>query len=289
MGSLVTYVQTTAYDLTPPSLRLPPAIWEIFTGLNKVHNLWRWYRRAELYQQPDNLFQLFTGHLVNIAVRDSLLLRVAAQSLLVSTRLLECSQQQIRLKESARELVGALIGRYPKPVSIAWEKGMSYFGLSATTVYWWKTRGLSIYQRIQRIALLLSNVILESFLLSMKIMDVIDAFSWSPMIRNDAVNELFVNLTNSFENLVNNKEELLLGLTENQSTIEYLIKTTPFTYKQLLGAVENTLDTSQTIHQNMKKISNIGGETLLNIGKRMVGGGMVVIGLADYRPTILSA
>lgn len=274
MTSLVTYAQTTAYDLTPPSLRLPPAIWGIFTGLNRVHNLWRWYRRVELYQQPDNLFQLFTGHLVNIAIRDSLLLRVAAQSLLVSTRLLECSQQQIRLKESAHELIGALSGHYPKPISIAWEKGTGYFGFSATTVYWWKMSGLSIYQRIQRIVLLLSNLILESFLLSMKIMDVIDAFCWSPAIRNDAVNEVFVNLTNSFENLVNNKEELLLGLTENQSTIEYLIKTTPFTYEQLLSAVQNTLDTSQIIHQNMKKISTIGSETLLNIGKRMVGGGM---------------
>ena len=284
MSPIASYVQTTTYDLTPPYYRLPPIVWSIFTAFNQVHSIWRWYRRVELYRKPDNLFQLFTGHVVNITIGDSLLLRVAAQSLLVATRLLECTQQQRLVKDAARECYGTLCGYYPKPNSIRWEEQRSPLGLSASTVFFCKMTLCKIYERMKRIALSVYEVAKELFTLSMTILDVIDAFCWSPAIKNDAINEGFVNLTKWLEQLVDHKDTLLTGLKENKATIEYLLQSTPFTYEQLCNAATNTLETSQVIHSCVKKISTVGGNTLLDIGTRILNGGMIVIGLADYAP-----
>ncbi len=279
MASAIDFAQTTAYDLTPTAWRLPPAIWTVFTGLNKVHNIWRWYRRAELYRQPDNLFQLFTGHIVNMVIGDSLLLRVAAQSLLIATRLLECAQQQAIVTDTAYEWWVALKGNYPKPLSISWDNCKGFGLFSASTVYWWKISTLAIYHRVHRVALLTWNLCVESFKLSMAIMDVIDVFYWSPTVKNEAINESFINLSKWLDNLVNNKEELLSGLHSNQTLIEKLLASTPFSYTQLEAAVTKTLNTTEMIHTQVKNISQVGNGVFIDVGKRMLNGASIVMGL----------
>lgn len=122
MTQLISLVQTTTYDYTPAGLRMPPIVWAVFTGLNKVHGLWRWYRRADVYRKPENLANLAAGHIVNWLIGDMLIVRIAAQSLLVATRILDCAKQQAGLFRAGRKWIDAIKGHYPAPVRIEWQK-----------------------------------------------------------------------------------------------------------------------------------------------------------------------
>lgn len=282
MTSLVIFAQTTTYDLTPESWRLPHPIWTAFTALNKVHYLWRWYRKAELYRQPDNLFQLFTGHLINVAIGDSLLLRVAAQTLLVATRLLECSEQQSILNDEARQWCLALKGEYPKPLHFSWDSTKGHILFSPTTVYKWKISFHAMYYRIHRTALLTFSLFFESFKLTMKMMDLIDVFSWNPTIKDEAINESIINLKKWLSSLVDNKEKLLSGLQKNKLVVKRLLKATPFSYEQLEEAVTRALETTELVDKQIKTIAQIGNGILWDMGKRIVNGTSIVIGFGAH-------
>jgi hypothetical protein len=287
MTPLFNFAQTSTYDLTPSHLRLPPFIWTTFTTLNYIHGIWRWYRRIDLYRNPDNLAQLLAGHAVNIAFGDALLLRVAAQCLLVATRLLDAARQQAAVCRSGRRLIAAIKGDYPKPLLIEWDR-KCHSWLSPSTVYWWQSSTFCLRERVQRIAACIFELLIKTFKLSMKIMDVIDAFCWSPSTKNEGVTESFINITKWLEAVIDQKEELLTGLTNNQAVIEKILKNSPITYSQLNSVLLNALEKTEAVFKGVKKLSTLGNGACINFGKQAVGGGMVVIGLANYRPTTLA-
>lgn len=145
----------------------------------------------------------------------------------------------------------------------------------------------TVWERICRIAYCTFDLFSRIFVLSMSIMDVIDAFCWSPATKNDAVNESFVNISKWMSTIVENKENLLEGLTENKGLIERLLKYSPVTFDQLYSGVSSALDKTEVIHNIVQKISNIGGGIVVKAGKRIVNGAMVVSGLSNMRPTSL--
>jgi hypothetical protein len=284
MTQLVSYVQNTAYDLTPGHLRLPPTLWSVFALCNKAHTMWRWYRRAEVYSNPNNFSQLLAGHVVNFAIGDMMLVRVAAQCLLVATRLLDCAQQQAALCAHGRRWLLSLKGHYPKPMRVQWNKGNIHPCCSPSHVHWWKTTALTIRERIERIAWKTLVLFKEAFRLSMCIMDAIDSLSLTPESRYEGVTEGFVNITKWLDAIVDNKDELLQGLYENKAVIKHLLKTSPITYEQLYEGVNNTLQKTEAVQKGIKRASEFAGGAVVEMGKRALSDGMVVIGLKDYRP-----
>lgn len=279
MTTLTALVQTTTYDMTPSQTRLPPVAWTAFSLLNKVHGAWRWYRRIELYRNPNNLSQLLAGHVVNFALGDVLLLRIAAQCLLISTRILECVQQQATLCRSGRRWIAEVKGHYPTPIIDNWEK----------SGHAWQRTWTSLRNRVKRIAVSTFEVLKETFKLSMCIMDAIDTFCLSPYTRNEGINEGFVNAIKWLDTLVENKEELLAGMVKHRAIIERIVYKSSFTYPQLYNGVAKALEKTEVVAVKAKKISKIGNGALIDIGKRVVGGTLVVIGLAKYRPTFLAS
>jgi len=271
MNPLLAFVRTTTYEMTPAHLRLPPVLWTVFTALNQVHGIWRWYRRIELYRNPDNLVQLLAGHAVNILIGDTLLLRIAAQSLLVATRLLECTRQQSAVFRSGRAWIGSLKEEYPLPSVAKWDKDSLNSWLSPSSKYWWKRKGLYIEAKVHKVSLNSFKLLKNIFKLSVSMMDVIDALSWSPSARFDGVTESFVNITKWLNAIVENKEGLLTGITENKVIIVYLLKNSPFTYEQLVSGVTKAVEKTERIQENIKRISNIGGGIFVNLGKKMMG------------------
>lgn len=288
MTQFVSFVQSSTYDLTPGPLRLPPVVWTTFAALNKVHGLWRWYRRIELYRQPDNLMQLLGGHIIDKVVGKAYVLRVAAQCLLVATRILECVQQQAEVCRCGKVWWNAIKGHYPKNTEIKWEDSGTYAYLSPSTVHWFKMKGHMLWARIERVALLTLNLFKEAFKLSMTIMDVIDVFCWSPETSNEGVRESFVNITKWMDTAVNNKDELLAGIQNNRDLIERLLKKSPFTYEQLYQGVSSTLDGTEILAKGIKKVSKMGGGALIESGKKAISGVMVVAGLSKLRPLALA-
>ncbi|MEI8366632.1 MAG: hypothetical protein WCF65_09485 [Parachlamydiaceae bacterium] len=279
MTSLTALVQTTTYDMTPPAARLSPVVWTAFSVLNKVHGVWRWFRRIELYRNPDNLGQLLAGHLVNFAIGDVTLLRIAAQCLLISTRVLECVQQQGVLCCSGRHLLATIKGHYPSPTEVHWDVQVGT-GLQMTL--------MPVWSRIKRIACSTFDFLKQIFKLSMNMMDAIDTFCLSPYTRNEGIDEGFVNVMKWLDTLVENKEELLAGIVGNRMIFERILTKSPFTYNQLRDGVANALEKTELIAVKARKITAFGNGMLIDIGKKVTGGTMVMMGLADCRPAILA-
>lgn len=277
MTPIITCVQTLTYDFTPSPLRLSPVFWNAFAVLNKIHSVWRWYRRAELYANPNNLAQLLAGHAVNFIVGDLLLVRIAAQCLLISTRVLECVRQQTVLHQSGQLWIAAVKGYYPKPVPHSWKSHSQ-----------WKRAAESLWNRIERIAYCTFIMMRHAFELSMRVMDAIDAFCLSPYTRNEGINEGFVNAMKWLNAIVENKEELLEGLADNREVIERILQNSPLTYPQLYNGVSQTLEKTEIAYEKAQKVSKFSNGILIDLGKRMIGGAMVVIGLAPYRPMVLA-
>lgn len=288
MSAVTTLVQTTTRDLTPSNFKLPPTAWSAFVALNRVHGLWRWYRRIELYRNPNNLSQLIAGHAVNFLIGDSLLVRVAAQCVLISTRILECVEQQASLCREGKRWVESVKGHYPLPVIDEWEHKNTSCWCSPSSMAWWKSASSTLFNRIKRVFWCTLNLVWKTFKLSMKVMDAVDVFTLSPETRNEGVNEFFVNSMKCLDTLVEKKEKLLQSLIDNRTIITRILKGSPITYDQLLGAVERTLNKTELVHEKAQKISKFGNGIVIDFGKRALNGAFVASGLSQYRPSFLA-
>ncbi len=272
MVSLVSFIQTTAYEIAPTRLRVPPILWSAFATLNKIHAVWRWFRRFELYRRPDNLVQLLAGHVVNVVVGEAVLLRIAAQCLLVATRLMECVQQQSALCRACKHWMSAVKGHYPHPVHVDWDTRFEtgYFAQKA----------LAVSYRLERIARGTFSVIAEMFKLSMHLMDVIDAFSWSPSTKYEGINEGFVNITKWLAVTVEHKEELLMGITKHRELIERLLCGSIISYDQLHAGVSKALEKTEVVYHGVKTATTFGGGILMDTLSNVC----VIVGCAQWRP-----
>lgn len=277
MNSIVGFIQETTYDLTPTSSRLPSFLWVGFTALNKMHGLWRWYRRIEVYRKPDNLMQLLAGQTVNMILGDSFIIRIAAQSLLVATRLSECAKQQTILYQACIRWSEALKGKYVRPIDLKWAK-QSGWG-SPSSVYWWKHRFLTLIERIRKVMFCTFEICSEALKLSMCMMDVFDAFCWSPSTRQDAIGEGFVNMTTWLTMMTEQKEELLQGITNNKVIIEKLLEKSPFTYQQFHRTIETGLNKVEKVVHGVKTLSSLGGKKFIQQSKKAIHRGFFVMGL----------
>ncbi len=166
-----------------------------------------------------------------------LLLRIAAQCLLISTRVLECAQQQTVLYRSGQRWLTAVQDHYPQPNRCSWKSEHKNRWSSPSSAAWLRTTSQSFWNRIKRIAACAAIVFIHFFKLSMCIMDAIDAFCLSPYTRNEGINEGFVNAMKWLDNLVENKEELLQGLNSNKVLIERILRGSPINYTQLHSCV----------------------------------------------------
>lgn len=287
MTPLVTLAQTATYESTPVMDRLPPFVWTAFTALNKIHGMWRWYRRVELYRNPDNFAQLLGGHLVHLVLGDVVLLRIAAQCLLISTRILECIHQQKVLRRACRRWKIAVKGHYPKPHHISWDKNHSGVWLSPSSVAAMHTQGWMLWDRAVRITRCTVSVFVQFFQLSMRLMDVVDSFCLSPYTRNEGIYEGFVNAMKCLDHLVEHKEDLLNGIVANQAIIERILKGSPLTYEQLYRNVAKTLEKTEAVYQKTKKVAEFGNGVIVECGKRVLTGGLIMVGLSNYCPPAL--
>lgn len=288
MTHIVDLVNSTALDLTPGQLRLPPLLWSAFTAINRVHGLWRWYRREKLYSNPNNFSQLLAGHAVNLVFGETLLLKVAAQSLLIATRILECTQRQRELYMDLRHLLEAIKGRFPAPIDQTWIKQQPGMWISPSSAFGWRIMIISARNRISRIGAISLNVCKKVFVLSMAIMDATDAFYLSPATHNEGINEGFINVIKWLDAIVDQKETLLQGLNENRELVERILKNSPFSFDQLQQTIAKALEKTEAIHTRVKKINSFGNGLIVDFGKRAINGGMVVAGLADFRPLALA-
>lgn len=291
--AIVSLVDATTRRATPGSLQLPRFASIVFTGLHKVHRLWRWYRKADVYSNPDNFAGLLAGHAVNFLVGDALVLRVAAQCVFIATRILECVQQQALVCRAFRKCIDAFCGTYVVTPKIQWVKksatslGSSCF--SAYSINWQRQFFRTLGYRIKWIACSILQLFTEIFKLSMRIMDAIESFSLSPRTRNESINEFFVNGTRCMDVLVQNKQCLLKSLIDNKPIIADILQGVNPAYKveHLIATVSGAIDKTEMVSKGIKKVSRLWGGFFVNLLKNGVFSFMSTLGVSEYTPKYL--
>lgn len=249
----------TARTLTPVKVHVPGILWGIFSFIHKIHRIWRWYRKAEIYTNPKNFNQLIAGHVVNFAVGDSLVLRVAAQCILIATRIIACVEQIGVVSQAYRNWVNAITGNYQNTTKPKWDKGESKSCCSVSSAHWWKSVFNSIIERIKRIAVTTFLMFKELFVLNMRFMDAIESFSMSPETRNESINELFVNGTKFLDTMEKQQELLVDCLYENKPVVASILKGIgcKYTVTQLITASQKGLATVKTVNKVASYIGDV--------------------------------
>lgn len=278
MAAISDFVRTTTYEITSPQLRLPGLMWSALIALNQIHGIWRWHRRTVLYTNPENFTQLLAGHMANYVFGESTLLKIAAQSLLIATRLLKCAHQQISLYNEGKRLIAAIQGHYPAPNNEAWPTHSGFYLFSPSSIYEWKFFGKTIWLRLSRVARILSRLFIKAFTLSMCWMDAIDAFYISPTTKNEAINESCLNIIQWLNTIVEQKETLLQEITENKHIIEKILSHSPFTFTQLQTSISSALATTETLQKHAHKVASFSNGLLVNLGKQSLRDAAIVTG-----------
>lgn len=281
MLPVVNVVHSSAQHMMPADVTMPGCAWGMFSAIHKVHRVWRWYTKAKIYTNPDNFYSLVAGHVVNYAFGDSVLLKIAAQCVLIVNKILKCVNQMVNLSKAYYNWVDAIKGNYTHHFSF---KKISPIYETSTKGCLESTFG-AIIERIKRIAIATFHLLKCLFKLSMCFMDAIESFSLSPATQNEAINELFVNSITSIDMLVKNQQRLLDGLENNHALITEILEGigSPFKVNQLIDVVTTSLGATQTV----QSVANAGGGIIRKTAKHAIFGAAAMVGMAKHLPLSL--
>lgn len=264
MSEISNTVHDAAQYLTPDTARAPSFVRVLFSGFHYVHGIWRWIRFKDIYTNPNNFYSLACGHGLNLVAGDNIVLGVAAQCVMIVQRLMACVDQNVKLYQTCCQWSDAIHGNYSLQHRCEWMKDPETGTFSPSTTQWIQSTWQAIAERVSRVVLATLAVFKEIFILSMCFMDTIEAFSWSTETRNEAVNQLFVNFSESVDSLVKNQERLLDSFNENKDTIQKLLSGIGSSYKveDLADVVSSTIKASQVV----QSVSNIAGNFVQHAG-----------------------
>lgn len=280
MTPVVNLVHSSARSLTPVEVKVPGIVWNFFTVVHRVHRIWRWYRKAEIYSNPNNFYSLVAGHVLNFALGDNMVVRIAAQCVLIANCITKCVSQIVSLSRTYRKWIHSFGGNDYQCKSMR-KTNEIYEGQRGV----FKNFFTPIIERIKKVAKATFKLLKSIFKLSMKFMDAIESFSMSPVTQNESINELFINGASFLDKMVKNQQLLLDTLENNKPLVSNIligIKSS-ITADQLTETVSKSLSVTSTV----QKISNAGGGALKNFAKHAVFGAAALVGVDKHLPKFI--
>lgn len=270
MKSISDLICDTADKEASSEFRLPYLLTCVFSFFHKGHRIWRWYRRIELYRNPNNFLSLTTGHVVGFYFSDSLILRIAAQAALISSRMIQCIEQQAVLNRSWLRFVNSFKGSYNIPVRQYKSINSSKSFLSPSTFAWLNLEKNKLSYRIQRVFFCLIDLSKNMVFLSMKIIDVIESFYFNEDVEKNSKSEFFVNIKDVGDKIFEKKESILDILKNNDKVIKKILLGigSPISGEFLINAVANAFEKTEKIHKLSKNIQETVGEFALDCLKK---------------------
>lgn len=287
MVNPINVVKVTTVSLTSSEFQLSGFLAHCFRIIQFIHRIWYWFRRFDLYKNPDNFLKLAAGHTLNWVVGDRALIRIAAQAVLIGTRVLENVKEQSALVKESKNFWGVVTDHYSVSIRIKYEEFESNKWLSLKTRYKWKIRIRVLTRKIVKIAVASFQIFKRLFVLSMKTMDAASAFSYgNPHLRQESLNEFFINGSKCMEELIQNKEWLINSLKKNRGVIDTLLKNSfsIFTVDQLIGTIEKGLNVTERVHSGVETSSRVVGVVGKDFVKRAAFGIFQAAGLTDLMP-----
>jgi len=277
-------VSNTTVELASTPTVLPQAVRLAFTAFHKLHRLWRWIRLGNIYRDPNNFAMLAAGHGMNYIIGDSVLVRISAISVLISTRILHAVSEYEKLQNAWVKMKEAVHHRYPEPVRCSWDQKHGIFSLS--TVIWMKTSAKTLWCRVHRISIAIFRVGKHFVLLSLRMTDAVEAFTLKPEVREEGINLLFVNTSTCLSKLVENKDFLLESLESNEEIIRTILNGlgSQLTPEALIDTVETALEKTESFNRTASTVNDHIGEFVSACGKKWTYEFLREIGLRHLVP-----
>jgi hypothetical protein len=271
MVNLARVVSATSFEVSAPATTIPTPLLIIYDAIHRVHRMWRWYRKATIYSNPNNFVSLACGHTLNYLAGDRLLVRISALSVLIANRIMMVVDQIFRLQESIRKLQNSCRDEYSEVTKYEIVTG-SFFSPSTLSEAKYTLR--NTLEKIRRIFFCVLHVLKDTFLLSMRMIDAIEMFYLSPQSREEGINEIFVNGSEMLSTLEENQANLLNSLKKCKGIIDKVLKGigSEYTADQFIQAASTTLDTVADAHQMTQAITNPFVIVVKELGKRILMG-----------------
>ena len=287
MVNPINVVKVTTVSLTPSEFQLSGFLSHCFRIIHFIHKIWYWCRRFDLYKNPDNFLKLAAGHTLNWVAGDRALIRIAAQAVLIGTRVIENVKEQSALVKESKNFWRTVTNPYSISMRIKYEEFEPNKWISLKTRYKWKIRIRILTRKIVKISVASFHIIKRLFILSMKTMDAASAFSYgNPHLRQESLNEFFINSSKCMEELIQNREWLVNSLKKNKGVIDTLLKNSfsIFTVDQLINTIEKGLDVTERVHSGIETSSKVVGVFGRDLFKRATFGLFQAAGLTDLMP-----
>lgn len=285
--SVIEIVEQTARQNVPPGEQMNGLLGNCYQGIYRVHRLWRWYRRAEIYTNPDNILCLAVGHGLDwLGGGNSVVINLAAHILLVATRIHACVEEQVQVTRAARALCSERTSCHLLLRKLKWKRSLKkHHWLSLSSKISWKQTFLWLVVRIKRLAGKLLSLGQRLFLLSMKTLDAAEAFSYNNN-RQERIHELFINSKKCLEVLISEKELLLHGLKKYRGIIAQILENTHsmFSADQFIEVVSNSFKVAESVHSGVECASKVVGDLGKDLAKRTAFGIFQAAGLLDLMP-----
>lgn len=211
--NIINFVQDTSGNHLGAAERAPAELWKLASALSKVRQAWRSWNQVEVYSNPKNFWNLVGGHALD-AVLDIKIIKTIGQVIIIAKSILICINEQKELRQSYSRFKKALSCAYPTS-SVYAMKTKNF----TASVSWTEDIKHRLVMRIRRIANAFFDLCKDVFKMSMRIMDVFDAFSWDPEKRNNDIKQIFVNYSQFYDELVVKKERWIEEINLNKEII----------------------------------------------------------------------
>lgn len=258
-----------------------------FCAVHRVHQLWWCHQRKEVYSNPDNFVQLMAGHTIYSIAGNNFVIRAAAQAVMISTRIMECLDEQAALCRETELLWQGVAGTEAfLPKKVKWERNQDSNFFSPSTRMYWRHKGAGATVRFFRVVRSTLLIIRRLFILSMRVMDAIAAFSYNAATEHEAVGEFFVNCSKWIDLLINNNKKMLTTLKNNRIVMASVLKSmnAAITVEELIDSVEKAFNITEPVNDNVKGVPQIVRVVAKDVFQRSMFGLCQTFGLAPYMP-----
>ncbi|MEC7838899.1 MAG: hypothetical protein VX777_02535 [Chlamydiota bacterium] len=280
----INVVSSSSSSTIPHDFQLNGFLGISFQIIHRIHKVWRWFQKFNTYTNPDNFLKLAAGHTLNWVAGNKVVVRIAAQAVLIAARINDHVKEQIALVKEFKEFWSVATDKYSLQTKVKWEKKGGF--LSPSIRYRWKLMVKVLIHRFLRIMKAIISILKRLFVLSMKTLDATSAFSYGQDTRNEGLNELFINSSKCLESLIENKSLLLKCLKKNREGITRLLlgSSSLLSVDQMIHVIEKGIGVAEHVHRGVENASQVVGVVGRDLFKRGVFGLFQVAGLVDLMP-----
>lgn len=217
-------IHETTLSVAPGGGSIPPSMSKALKAFHIIHKIWRGSKTLTAVSTPTGFLAYVGGVGLNMAYGDRRGVKIAAQTVMIALRVVQCIEHFVALKVYVSELKSELAGHTILPMKPTWNRSGSFVFMSPST-HEYACRKLELLRyRIWRIAELLGIIFYRLFDLSMVMYDASQAFNIDNEHVSDNVNEIFSNGYQIWEKLTSDLPYLAQKIEENSKVIDVLMK-----------------------------------------------------------------